>query len=95
MFLICRNFYVLLGVEDGIDLDFLYPESDAVAINFSQLRNPGTTASSSSTTTPASTSSRSIILNRRPNTESVLQSSSSPEGFIVSFNSNSSNSLKL
>ena len=27
------------GVEDGIDLDFLYPDSEAVAINFPQLRN--------------------------------------------------------
>ena len=34
------------GVEDGIDLDFLYPDSESVAINFSQLRNPGSSGSS-------------------------------------------------
>ena len=36
------------GVEDGIDLDFLYPDSESVAINFSQLRNPGSTAGGAS-----------------------------------------------
>ena len=48
------------GVEDGIDLDFLYPDSETVAINFPQLRN---SSSSSGSTTTSST--RNILLNRR------------------------------
>ena len=62
------------GVEDGIDLDFLYPDSEAVAINFPQLRNSSSNSSSTSTS-----STRNILLNRR-STDSTPPSSSTAEG---------------
>ncbi|XP_063690395.1 E3 ubiquitin-protein ligase UBR5-like isoform X2 [Bolinopsis microptera] len=63
------------GVEDGIDLDFLYPDSETVAINFPQLRN---SSSSSSSTTTSST--RNILLNRRSTDSTPSSSTTTAEG---------------
>ncbi|KAL5247971.1 hypothetical protein ACHWQZ_G017216 [Mnemiopsis leidyi] len=63
------------GVEDGIDLDFLYPDSETVAINFPQLRNSTTSSST------ATSSTRNILLNRRStDSNPPFSSSSTAEG---------------